>query len=437
MAELEREIGQAARQVGTAWSPDRAQRVWQGISARRAALVRRKRAVRWAGPAALLLLGMVLWQTLPSDGKGQPSQVLAETPHVLPLPSRVGPPTVFSDGSQAWMLGQQARLSVREARSERLVVSLSRGAAEFSVVKNPKRLFRVEAGEVAVEVLGTRFSVEHLEAGRDVRVTVSEGRVRVLQAAQYTELAAGESATFAASEGESEEEEQAPSAEAPSGVNPAASADRAAQAPATEMPASRLGPHHESGANKAGHGQAAPRSAGMKQDAQETEETAPGQDWQKLAVEGRFAQAFGQAFGGKGKDAQDTLSGRSPVELLLLADVARLSGHPAESVAPLSMLLASFGSDPRAPLAAFTLGRVLLDDLGRPREAAERFHAAYQWEQEGPLAQDALAREVEAWSRAGETAQARARAREYMRLYPAGRRLLSVRHYAELTGEAD
>jgi transmembrane sensor len=154
-------------------------------------------------------------------------------------------------------------------------------------------------------------------------------------------------------------------------------------------------------------------------------------------VEGRFAQAFGQAFGGKGKDAQDTLSGRSPVELLLLADVARLSGHPAESVAPLSMLLASFGSDPRAPLAAFTLGRVLLDDLGRPREAAERFHAAYQWEQEGPLAQDALAREVEAWSRAGETAQARARAREYMRLYPAGRRLLSVRHYAELTGEAD
>jgi len=50
--------------------------------------------------------------------------------------------------------------------------------------------------------------------------------------------------------------------------------------------------------------------------------------------------------------------------------------------------------------AAFTLGRVLLDELGRPSEAVDAFPLARS--SGGPLAEDALAREVEALSRAGE-----------------------------------
>jgi transmembrane sensor len=46
---------------------------------------------------------------------------------------------------------------------------------------------------------------------------------------------------------------------------------------------------------------------------------------------------------------------------------------------------------------------------------------------DGPFAEDALAREVEAWSRAGETAQAHARAQDYLRLYPRGARVDAVR----------
>ncbi|HNF98185.1 MAG TPA: tetratricopeptide repeat protein, partial [Pseudomonadota bacterium] len=111
---------------------------------------------------------------------------------------------------------------------------------------------------------------------------------------------------------------------------------------------------------------------------------------------------------------------------------ARLSHHPADAVAPLSRLLREHATDPRAPLAAFTLGRVLLDELGRPREAAQSFLRVQELDPDGPLSQDALAREVEAWSRAGEQGVAHSRAEEYVRRYPTGRRLRSVRRYGDL-----
>ena len=48
---------------------------------------------------------------------------------------------------------------------------------------------------------------------------------------------------------------------------------------------------------------------------------------------------------------------------------------------------------------------------------------------DGPFAADALAREAEAWSRAGKRAEARARALEYLRLYPDGNRAAAVRGF--------
>lgn len=152
-----------------------------------------------------------------------------------------------------------------------------------------------------------------------------------------------------------------------------------------------------------------------------------GGTWKALAHEGQFELAYEAAERSRQAEVVD-----EPADLLLLADVARLSRHPQEAVEPLTKLLRSHGDDPRAPLAAFTLGRVQLDDLGRPRAAAESFRRAQELAPEGPMAQDALAREVEAWSRAGEGQRARARAEEYLRRYPDGRRLRSVRRYGAL-----
>jgi hypothetical protein len=119
-------------------------------------------------------------------------------------------------------------------------------------------------------------------------------------------------------------------------------------------------------------------------------------------------------------------------DLLLAGDVARLSGHADAAVALLMRAVALHAGDPRAPLAAFTLGRVQLEQLGAPREAALAFARALELAPRGPLAEDALAREVEAWSRSGETDTARTRARDYVQRYPDGRRIRAVRQFGGL-----
>ncbi len=113
--------------------------------------------------------------------------------------------------------------------------------------------------------------------------------------------------------------------------------------------------------------------------------------------------------------------------LLLAADNMRLAGHPEQGAALLRKLLREHGADPRAPLAAFTLGRLLLMELGRPGEAATAFAEVRRLSPGGAFAEDALAREVEAFRQAGQAEQARARAAEYLRLYPGGRRAAMVR----------
>jgi transmembrane sensor len=110
-----------------------------------------------------------------------------------------------------------------------------------------------------------------------------------------------------------------------------------------------------------------------------------------------------------------------PADLLASADVARRSGHPQAAVAPLRHLVERYPSDPRAPSAAFTLGWVLLMDLGRPREAAGAFATAERIAPRGALAEDAAARVAEAWQKAGDASRARAAARHYEQAYPTGR----------------
>jgi transmembrane sensor len=87
---------------------------------------------------------------------------------------------------------------------------------------------------------------------------------------------------------------------------------------------------------------------------------------------------------------------------------------------------------PVAPLAAFTLGRVLLERMGQPSEAADSFALARTLAPYGSLAQDALAREVEALSKAGSAQQAYQRARQYVQSYPQGQRLRAVKLYGGL-----
>ena len=92
-----------------------------------------------------------------------------------------GQQTLFtlSDGSIVH-LNTQSALEVEMTASSRELALLS-GEAMFEVVKDPARPFRVTAGGVIVEAVGTAFNV--YRHGGQVQVTVVEGEVSVAQAA--------------------------------------------------------------------------------------------------------------------------------------------------------------------------------------------------------------------------------------------------------------
>jgi len=147
--------------------------------------------------------------------------------------------------------------------------------------------------------------------------------------------------------------------------------------------------------------------------------------WRPLAERGQYDEARSAL-----RKAGPSAVRNETADLLLAADAARLSGHPAEAVPYLEQVVHGHAHDPRAGLAAFTLGRVLLDELGRPNEAADAFSLARSFG--GPLAEDALAREVEAASRAGDVTRSRELALLYRRLYANGRRAKAVSRFGGL-----
>lgn len=80
---------------------------------------------------------------------------------------------------------------VRLLESEREVrLALREGAASFDVVRNPDRLFAIEAGDVEVRVVGTAFRVAR--QGERVRVEVERGAVDVRRGDELVRLRAGE-----------------------------------------------------------------------------------------------------------------------------------------------------------------------------------------------------------------------------------------------------
>lgn len=151
---------------------------------------------------------------------------------------------------------------------------------------------------------------------------------------------------------------------------------------------------------------------------------------------GARARFLELARGGEFKAAYQIMSqsptavGSSAEELLLAADAARLSSHPEQAVGYLRRVTSEHASDSRAPLAAFTLGRVLLSQLSRPGDAAEAFALAQRMRPNGSLAEDALAREAEARLAAGSAAQARALAQKYLARYPQGKHLPTLQRLA-------
>jgi transmembrane sensor len=156
---------------------------------------------------------------------------------------------------------------------------------------------------------------------------------------------------------------------------------------------------------------------------------ASGSSWRETAEAGDFEHAY-------------ELLQHTPVppsdsveELLLAADTARISGHASSALPFLKRVISEHASDSRAPLAAFTLGGILMQQLARPHEAEAAYARARELSPSSALAEDALARQIEAASRAGDAARAAALASEYLEHYPTGRRVHAVRRFGNLSAD--
>ena len=365
--------GRAIARVDPRWDVARTEQALAELHRRRA---RRRTTSVVVALAASVALALVGW-TVSRTGTGV-------APSPIAPPSSVDRVVHLADGSRVTP-DEGAAVVVEHVSDDRIGVRIDRGAASLEVVPGLSRLFEVRAGDVTVRVIGTAFRVEMRDEGR-VHVSVARGHVEVSWPAGHADLIAGEEGLF---------------------PRPELSAQALLDPPTTSATVSLEPQPRET------HPREVP--------------AAPVRDsWQTLARASRYDEAYA-ALGAPTERAANV--GDDVEDLLLAADVARLSGHPAEALPLLGAVARDHARDPRAVLATFTRGRLLVE-LGRPAEGADELERALASEPSGSLAEDALARAALAEAAAGDQAQAATLADRYLLAHPDGRWASRVRAIA-------
>ncbi|MGK6350713.1 FecR domain-containing protein [Parapedobacter sp. DT-150] len=87
---------------------------------------------------------------------------------------------VLPDGTKVWLnAASTLTYAVSKSANERLVTL--EGEAYFEVTKDPRRPFRVKSKGQVVEVLGTHFNINSYADEPDVKTTLVEGLVKVIE----------------------------------------------------------------------------------------------------------------------------------------------------------------------------------------------------------------------------------------------------------------
>ncbi|MBN2531210.1 MAG: FecR domain-containing protein [Deltaproteobacteria bacterium] len=297
------------------------------------------------------------------------------SPEIADTVSENGAPLRFEDGSSATPLQSATRMVVKSVSDAQVVLALQHGRARFDVTPNAKRRFQVDVGFVDVVVLGTSFTVNR--SLEDVSVTVHRGVVRAQWTGGSREIRPGQGQVLFSRA---------------SGHSPVVVLPQVPQKLQTPM----ISYDGEDSPLRKGRDERIPRTSGNRSDA--------------VTVPGTMTMA----------------------DVLRAADAQRLKGHSIAAAKLLQDGLLRFPNSPQAATASFTLGRVLLEECQLPKEAALAFFNARSKRPFGALAEDALAREVEAWQKAGDKQQAKRLAIKYLELYPKGARIKSVRRFGSI-----
>lgn len=378
MAE-ELRLEDALQAVDLEWSNDRSATALAGMHRKR----RRRTAARVgvAVAAVAMLVGGSYRALRGGADSGAESRAIADTKTPAPAPSPTvdSRAVVLADGSTITPAADAEPVEVVQDTADSSQVRLRKGTSTFKLAAASNGKLRVVSKGVRIAVYSAEFSASGSSDG--VEVWVEKGHLEVTWSGGTKRVEAGERARFSTAD-----------ADASGSAAPDDGADKPDKA-------------------------TKPKTAKRRKAADGT--------WRVLAKAGKYREAY-EALEKTGNRAVRDQIG----DLMLAADVARISGHPRQALEPLRRVIAKFPGDPRAPLAAFTQGRILLDKLGRASAAARAFAKARALAPRGALAEDALAREVESWARAGNKAKARARAQHYLKRYPNGHRARAMKNYA-------
>ncbi|MDX9881585.1 MAG: FecR domain-containing protein [Prolixibacteraceae bacterium] len=175
----------------------RLNKLWQRINqSRRGRLVPIPR--QWANYAAIFILAFLL------GAAGlfliKPGNNYSETYTEIKVPYGEKSEVTLYDGTKVWLnSGTKLRFPIVFNSEKRNV--FVEGEAFFDVAKNMKQAFIVHAGEMKVEVLGTRFNVCAYPEDKEFSATLEEGKIVACtsSAKKKIELDPGEQAIFSLS----------------------------------------------------------------------------------------------------------------------------------------------------------------------------------------------------------------------------------------------
>lgn len=371
----------------------------------------RRRVLFWLAPAALLL-GIFVYLPLPGDSAELAFEVEGEHGQVgelLAAPKTRALLLHFSDASVVSLSkASEARVLALDANGAKL--ELERGHAEVSVVHASETHWQIESGPFRTEVVGTRFAVEWDPGRGRFALELFEGSVRVHGPGLQRDCVVSQGNSLRASLAAGTFE---------GACNLGGRRLEAQSSPASKAPSAA--------APSAGPPSAGPPSATVVDAPVEP----PGDRWQALAAAGRHRAAWDEVLSHGLENVRARASAR---DLLMLADLARFTGHADTAVSLLVGLRSRFPASSEARQAAFLLGRVAADQQRAPGTAASWFSTYLSESPGGAFAPEALGRLFDSQRRAGDELAARQSARAYLDRYPAGayaalaRRVLGAPH---------
>ncbi len=376
MSELHKEVEELREKLRPVhWSGERSDSVLRSIERRR-----RRFAISTValGSAVLAMAASIaiIWF---AQGRSTQARELASSQPIVPRQVDSAPKGIeLGDGSRALGLGGSSTLVLVSETETRVSFSLDSGKAWFDVKYSDTREVEVVIQDVRVVVSGTEFVVEIVDGY--VHVWVHRGQANVRSPDGERSLSKGEDYRFTARNAKDVPREEE-LLEVPETVD-------------EKMPV----PVRESERAKAKENGEIAKSveAVVEEEVVEPEAAEP-----EAAV---------------GNAPVDGVS-----ELWARSDAARRSGQDATAIRALATLVNEHAKDPRAALAAFTLGRLLVDSNQQHSTAARAFAKARKLAPNGPLVEDALFREIEAWYAANDKRRAEKRSEKYVRLFPKGR----------------